>query len=489
MTVLDDLAVGAELETLRRLAAAKLDAEVIRGQLYQRYYDSEFNILALMSTEERQTFTAFLAESGANWCELVVNALAERLRVVGFAFGGDSDLAWQLWKASAMNADSELVQTDALVTGRGVVLVQPDDDGDNPTGVELTAESPFECTVLYQPGDRRTAIAGYKRFAGLDSQLYPYPIWTGEPLGSTTEVLITPQVVATWLAGSNEPVVLPNPAGIVGMVEIIPQPRTAGPPRSELASVIPIQDRINTTIFSRLVASDYGAFRTIWATGVKLARQVMQVTDQDGVTTDTVQYVAPYQIGANRLLANENPQAHFGAIPESTLQGYLASVEQDVSQLAAITQTPAWYLMPIVNLAADAIKAAESGLVAKAERRAKHIGEGWEQVMRVALAMAGRPPLPKGEGDVIWADFETRSLSQLTDSLVKMRTLGVPIKELWRRWGATPAQITEWEQMRKDEAAEPQLVPAPVPAPSTGRANFPGPTEPVAPPAGPPEAP
>ena len=481
MTVTDELALTTQgLEALRHAGAAKLDAQVLRAGIFQRYYDSEFDILAILDTDEREAFRKLLAVAGANWCELVINAVAERLQVVGFAFGDASDDAWAIWKANGLNADAELVQTDALVTGQGFVMVQPDDDNDNPTGVDISAESPFECSVIYQPGDRRERIAGYKRFSGLDPQAFPWPAWTmGEPAAGSTEVLITADVIATWAAGASDPIVMPNPSGVVGLIELVPQPRTAGPNRSELTSAIRIQDRINTTLFNRMVATDYGAFRQVWAAGVKMARQVYQVTDDQGQVVSTESMVKPFDVGANRLLVSENPNARFGSFPGDPLAGYLASVEQDVDQLAAITQTPTYYFRPIQNLAADAIKAAEAGLVAKVARRATHLGEGWEEVMRTALVMTGRARVNLAEGAVIWKDFETRSLAQLTDSLVKMRTLGVPIEALWALYGATPAQIEEWRAMRTAEESGPQLAPQPLPAPASGKSKAGAPTLPV----------
>ena len=467
-----------QLEALRKAAASKLDMQFMRGRRFQFYYDGEYEIIALLDTAERQTFRKLLQESGADWCELVVNAVAERLQVQGFRFtDGGSAVAWQIWQDSCMDADAEMVQTDALVTGQSFALVQPSDD--SPTGVEITAESPFEATVLYQPGDRRQRIAGYKRFSG-DAMEYMWPAWMGAPATGQTEVLITPEVIVTWPAGGNGPEIAPNPSGLVGMVEIMPQPRTWGPPRSELTPAAPIQDRINTTIFNRLVASDYGAFRQIWATGVKIPRTIAQVTGEDGTTQETVAFAAPFQVGADRLLANENPAAKFGSFAESTLAGYLASVEQDVNQLAAITQTPPHYLLgQIANLSADAIKAAEAGLVAKVSRRALHIGEGWEEVIRTAFRIIGHPAASDRSGEVIWKDFETRSESQRVDALVKMRTLGVPIEVLWARWGATPQEIELWRQMRTQEESGPQLAPQPLPAPATGRSKAQAPELPV----------
>jgi hypothetical protein len=430
-----------QLDDWRSACSAQLDWQIPRVLWYQSYYDGEPAIIAMLDTMERQTFRRFLDESQANWCELVVNATAERLKVVGFRFAESSDQAWLIWQANCMDSDSELVQTDALISGGSYALVQPDES--NPTGVSITAESPLEATVLYAPGNRRERAAGYKRFLDPVSR-------------QATDVVMLPDVIATWPPNAQEPIIAPNPAGVVTMVEVVPQPRTYGPHRSELDSAIPIQDRIHTSIFNRMVGMDYGAFRQIWATGVRLAREV--VTNEDGSETITVR--RPYDIGANRLLTNEDPSGKFGAFPGDPLSGYLSAVDQDIEAMSAITQTPAYYLThgKLVNLAADAIKALDAGLVAKVTRRALHIGEAWETVMRLALGLIGDPGATDVQAEVIWADFESRSQAQLTDALVKMATLGVPREILWQRWGATPQEVAEWKAM--NEANPPPPVPA-----------------------------
>ena len=422
------------LDDIRQAAAQKLSFQQAQAAQYLAYYDNEPPIVALLDTEERQTFRRFLDESQTNWSELIVNSVAERLSVVGFSWGDSSDAAWQLWQANQMDADAELVQTDGLVTGSGFALVQPDDD--SPVGVSITGESPLEVTCLYAPGNRRERIAGFKRFTDHALQV--------------TEILILPDVIATWAPNAGEPVVEANPAGLVGLVEIRPQPRTIGRPRSELDPAIPVIDRIHTTTFNRLVASDYGAFRQIWATGIRLARQL--ITSADGSTTELA--VKPWDIGANRLLTAENPDARIGALAGDPLAGYLAAVAEDITHLAATTQTPAHYLVGrMVNLSADAIKAAEAGLVAKVRRRMLHIGEAWEEVTRIALGLIGDPGAAMLDGEVIWRDPETRSDAQVVDALTKMATLGVPREVLWAKWGATPTEIQQWQGMADGQAA------------------------------------
>ncbi|MBO0815329.1 MAG: phage portal protein, partial [Actinobacteria bacterium] len=447
MSVMVGTERDAQLAAWRQAARDQLDWQAARAEMFQAYYDGETDVMALMDSEERRAFRSFLRESGANWCELIVNAVAERLQVTGFRFGSqeDNDLAWSIWQANAMDADAEMVQTDALVTGSGFVLVQPDDD--NPSGVSITPESPQEATVLYEPGSRRRRAAGFKRYA--EGGAADAPSVLAATAGSYTEILILPELIATWWPGEQYAQIDPNPLGEVGLIELVPQPRTYGAPRSELTPALVIQDRINTQIFARLVSADYGAFRQIWASGVRMARKVVSEGGQE-----VTKGVKPFDVGANRLLIGEDPAARFGSFPEATLQGFLNSVEQDVNQLAAITQTPPHYLLgQLVNLSADAIKAAEAGLVAKVGRRALHIGEGHEEVMRTALAIVGNAAAGNVAAEVVWRDFETRSESQLVDALVKMRGLGVPLEVIWERWGASPQEITRWKQLAAEEAA------------------------------------
>jgi hypothetical protein len=433
------------LAWLRARASNRLDWQAARFRRYNDYFDGEEEIAQVrISSEERAMFQALREEAIGNWAELIVNAVNERLQIVGFRVGaGGSDTLAALWAASGMNADAELVNRDGLVGGSGFALVQG-----GPDGVEISAESPEETTVLYEPGSRRRRAAGYKRFTE-DPDDYG--------ADRREEWLITPDVIARWYGTDEEPDIQANPAGVVGLVELTPQPRTKGAPRSELKSALPIQDRVNLTIWNRIVALDYSAFRQLWTSGVKMARETVG-QGPDG--QPEIKLKPPFELGPQRLWMAEDPAAKFGAIPASDLAGYLAAVEQDVEMLAAITQTPAHYLLgKMVNLSADAIKAAEAGLVAKVGRRAAHLGEGWAEVARTALHLAGEPGAADPELEVLWADFETRSEAQRTDALVKMSTLGVPQQVLWEKWGASPSEIRRWQQLaREDEAARAAAV-------------------------------
>jgi hypothetical protein len=125
----------------------------------------------------------------------------------------------------------------------------------------------------------------------------------------------------------------------------------------------------------------------------------------------------------------------------------------------------------MVNLSAEALKAAEAGLIHKIYQRRRFLEEGLERTMRLA-------GFASSQARIVWKSPEWRTEGELVDALVKMGTLGVPREVLWERWGATPQEIERWRQLNEDSldramagdlAAEYGPKPAePAPAPPEG---------------------
>ena len=147
-------------------------------------------------------------------------------------------------------------------------------------------------------------------------------------------------------------------------------------------------------------------------------------------------------MAVNKILIAEENGAKCGQFAAADLTGYLKGKEADVHDIAAITSTPPHYLLgSMVNLSAEALKAAEAGLIHKIYQRRRFLEEGLERTMR----LAGSPRRRRA------SSAEPRSTEgELVDALVKMSTLGVPRGVLWRRWGATPQEIERWRQLNED---------------------------------------
>ena len=484
MTVIEpavDVAPLGERDAVawRDVLLAELAARQAILRTHFAYYEGD-HPLPRAPKAARDAYKRLLRQSRTNWVQLVVDAVAERLAVVGFRFGdqaGDAD-AWRIWQANGLDADSELAQTDALTCGVNYVSVWPDEG--SPVGVTIAAEHPYQTVIAFDPDRRRHRLAALKAW----SEPGVLRCWLVLPEASfewvadaraleTVRADDSRAVSASWtLVDESE-----NVMGVVPFVELRPWPRTRPlkvgelPGRSEMDGVIDIQDRINTTILNRMIATEYAAFRQKWATGLQLPTARDPVTGEevvDAAGNPTVE--SPFEIAVDRLLVAEDAAVKFGEFGESELAGYIKSVEADVQHLAAITKTPPHYLLgAIVNASGDALKAAETGLVSKVRRRAGHFGESWEEVMRLAFTAAGDARAADFEAEVIWADFETRSEGETVDALVKMASLGVPREVLWQRWGASPQEVERWKRMATEDALRDALAgPVGIPAPTGG---------------------
>jgi hypothetical protein len=442
--------------------------------LHFAYYEGD-HPLPRAPKQALDAYRRLLKQSRTNWMQLIVDAVAERLSVVGFRFGdqgGDSD-AWMIWQANHMDADAELAQTDALTCGVNYVSVWPDDA--NPTGVSIQVEHPSQTIVAYDPNHRRDRIAAVKAWD--DPQwLHCWLTTATESIEWAAERRARPtanEQPMSYFGGASWELVSydANPLGEVPIVELRPWPRTQPltigrlPGRSEMDGVVDVQDRINTTILNRMIATEYAAFRQKWATGLTLPTARDPVTGEEIIDSlGNPMHQSPFEIAVDRLLVAEDADVKFGEFSESDLKGYIDSVDDDVAHLAAITKTPPHYLLgKIVNASGDALKAAETGLVSKVRRRASHFGEAWEEVMRLAFSAKGDPRAVDFQAETIWADFETRSEGELVDALVKMSSLGVPYEVLWQKWGASPQEVERWKGMAAEQAAL-QALAVPVPS-------------------------
>jgi hypothetical protein len=211
----------------------------------------------------------------------------------------------------------------------------------------------------------------------------------------------------------------------------------------EVETFIPLFARIDQDTFDRLVVQRFGSWRVRYATGM-----VEPETDEE-------KRAAAQLLQVGDILMNESPDAKFGTLDVTPLDGYIHAKESDIEELAAVSQTPSHQLTgKMVNLSAEALAAAEASLNRKVEERKKVFGESWEMVLRVAAHVAGDEAGARATAaEVRWRDMESRSLAQVADALGKMaQMLGVPPAALWERIpGVTQQDVERWQTMA-DEA-------------------------------------
>ncbi len=470
----ETIAAGVPEDSARLIArlGGRLDERHDRLQKYDDYYQG-VQRLTFATSKFRQTFGSLFSAFSDNFCDLVVDAVEERLDVEGFRVGrakGEKltgglneaeQTAWRIWQANQLDAYSQIAHTEALIKEQSYVLVWAG-TGDTP---EITVEDAFSTIVAYDPVSYTRRTSGLKRWIDDDGYLC-VTLYLPDRIekyrssrakstsGNWTDLS---KVLLERRAVPGEDFPLRNPLGAVPLVALVNRPRLGGKGRSEIAGVVPIQDAINKLVTDMIVASEYSSFRQRWATGIEVP------TDEStGLPVESL------QSATDRMWASANEQAKFGEFDASDLRPFVGGVEMLIQHVASSTRTPYHYFLQHGGQppSGESLRASETGLVAKARRKQRHFGEAWEEVIRLAGKVIGDDVLGNVEAtETNWRDPESRTEAEHVDALVKLASIGVPHEQLWENAGYTPQQIERFleqrarePQVEEDEADEPDAA-------------------------------
>jgi hypothetical protein len=450
--------VGSPEWWLTRLHA-RLMAERPRLDLLDRYYWGDHPLAQIPPELHAKYLTQFqeiLRQSRANFMQLVVDATANRLRVQGFRLSASKDEkadqeSWDIWQASQMDAEHRLAVRDTLTKGRGALSVW----GGEPFPV-IAVEDACQTIVESEPGNRRKRAAALKvwvdDWTGVDrANVYlPDGIHKFQRIreADLPPNQLVPAVVPDkgpppkeWIELADE--FVKNPLGVVPIIPLVARPDSYGCGHSEIEGVLAIQDRINGTIFNRVLAGWFAAFRQKWATGVEIP-----------IDPETNQPSEPWSQAITRMFVSESENAKFGTFDSTDLEPYLKAHEQDVKDIASITFTPRHFLIQQgQEPSGDAINSAEAGLNAKCMDRQQQLGESFEEALRLARRFAGDTDAPV-DSEIVWADPRDPAVVEAakTDAIIKQHAAQlISTSMAQEQLGYTPQEI---ERMSKDIVRE-----------------------------------
>lgn len=354
-----------------------------------------------------------------NYYGLIARAPVERMRVVGFRFGaepGFDEDAKMIWAQNDFDYQSQFVFEYGAVYGEAFILVSPKaEDEKYPT---LTYESPRTCIVERDPVRPTRLQAGLKLWADnitervmavlyLPDAIYTYDgpslTETSGILPSMSERLLTP---ANFTPVKKEA----NPLGDVPFAHVEWQPGC----KAEAEDVKTVQDRVNLTMLDRLVISRSQAYRQRWVSGITVPK----------TKGKNPAAKAPFDPGADILWVTENPETKFGDFEQSDLTMILDCIRDDIIDMAALSKTPAQYLMGrLANISGDTLAQAESGFVSKTKRRMVSAGWGLERAMKLAFKYMNDSRATEVDVEVVWDDPEVRTRAENADATVKEATV------------------------------------------------------------------
>lgn len=427
-------------ELLQKLLQ-KLDEPIARYSELEQYYTGT-QPLAFLSPEAKEALGTRFGRMASNLPRLAVTSLSERLRVTGFT-GAD---LWDDWLRNDMDQESATAHREALLLGSTYVIVWADRLG-RPL---VTVESAKQMACMRDPGTRRITAA-VKRW---------------ETDTTTEAVLYGPDEIVRYRANQTGATVdgfkavesIANPLGVVPVVRLLNTDRILDEGVSEIEDLKPLCDGLAKVLTDMMVSSEYVGRPRRTATGIELVEE--PVLDDAGNPTGETVAVNPFPEG-NRMMVSENHEAKFGQLDAADLGGYEAAVRVLLGQVMAVSALPAHYVGQLSDTpaSADALRAAEASLTARAEARQQQFGRSWEDVARLMVAVRdGADPL-QVDVRVKWADASTRSVAAEADAVTKLFAAGLlPASYALQRLGYSDDEILNIRVARRAETLDAQGV-------------------------------
>ncbi|QPB09763.1 portal protein [Streptomyces phage Shady] len=392
-----------------------------------------------------------------NWLPWVVAAPLQNLHVDGFRpSSGKGDEVWDVWQSNRMDARQGAVHEGALVYGHSYVAVIPEPDG-----------------PAIRPMSAMRSWAAYDDPASDEFPLYAVQIFEHPDTGQLERCRYFDDEAIYDIAfrdnGTAEATkVQRHGFGVTPVIRFAASMDLLGRSVGLVQPLIPVADRINQSWFDLLIAQTFGSFKVRYATGMAPPLDIDPVTGEVRVDPETGEPLyRAVQFDPTRVMMAEDPDTKFGELSETSLDGFLKSIETSVQHMAAVSQTPPHYLLGnMANLSADALAAAESSLMRRVEDLKQAFGEAWESVLRLCAKALGKTKLANDrKAQVVWRDTGSRSLAQTADAYGKLvQMVSVPAEALWDKLpGFTQTDVDRFRELKDKADAKAEEIAAQAP--------------------------
>lgn len=447
-----------ELRTIQNLAR-RHDAELPELERFDRYYEGTQPLTYMQPDILREVWDR-IRPVIIFWPQMVVDSIAERLRLEGFATGDeelDSEL-WRVWLANHMQLGMRQVTEDALVMRRSYICVGTN-ERDDQTPI-VTPESPLE--IFHDPDPRtREVRAALRRVSEIDPTTGGVAKRYATLYLPNVTIWCTGDGVAGWVEERRDE----HNLGRVPVVPVVNRPRLRGATksaqnatverygRSDLEPIIPLSDSANKLATDMMVAAEFTAIplRALFGVGPDAFR------DKDGNPMTVLQAL----MGKVLTIPDDAVKAYEWAAGQ--LQNFTGALDSMAKVVASVSGLPPHYLgMSSDNPAsAEAIAGSESRLATRAERKQDSLGCGPSEAAQLIRRFQTGQWDPKVSGVRLdWRNVRTPTIGAMADAAVKLFSTSpsiVPLKQTRQALGYTEPEI---EAMELEDAVAAQRSPA-----------------------------
>lgn len=424
--------------------ASRLSKRVDESQWRAGEFISRYNgdsPLSFLSPEAQTALGGRLKRVSANYCKLAVDELAQRMRIVGLAVGGqaDGDL-WASWRRSGMVAGAGHVTKAALITGRSAVTVWSN-DGSTPV---VRPESALQCAWTLDPLSG-AATEAMKRWRDAATGTIRAALYLPDRTVLIQSKSHVPEQGFVPPDGWNVTGEIPNPLGVPLLVPITNAQtiETAVWGDSEMAPLMTANDLLEKFLTDAAVNSETFSRPQRVISGLEELP-----TDADG------NVINPFSSELKTWIMTEQ-DVKAVQLP-SDFGSYDRLIPLVLKVIAALSGLPA----SVVGLStdnptsADAIAASGLVLTSRAEDRALVHDPGWSTALALQVALRDGGDPRKVDASVIRSDPRYSSEAAEADAVSKLVGTGLLSKSAaLRKLGYSPDEISQIERDTARESA------------------------------------
>jgi hypothetical protein len=412
--------------------------QAARYRKSRRYYAGEQD-LQFASEKFASTFGNLFREFALNLCPAIVDAVRDKLKIEGFGLaeklatnyknGTNSETGNaaasqidRIWRENRMAIRAGEVHKEALKNGDAYVIVWPGADG----RVRIVPQSAETCTVHYDEDEPGRIAWAAKAWRDADKRtrlnLF-FPDRIEKYVADDRHGKFLPDAKSFSEPHADEGVRVPNPYGIVPVFHFANNADIGAFGRSELDDAMAVQDGLNKSVLDMLVAMEVCSFRQRWIAGIEVK-----------IDQETGKEITPFTTGMNNVWMTENAEARFGEFGASDLEQFLKVKDGFRIDMASVTGTPLYYLMPQIRgfPSGESLRKAETRFLAKVRDRQEQFGAVWEDVMSFALRLAGQPDITL---TTHWEDPSPSNERDVLENLRIKHDLGVSPEQILREAG------------------------------------------------------
>lgn len=423
-----------------------------RTRLLNDYYEGMHRLeqLGLAIPPELKRFTVCV-----NWPRVVVDAIEQRLDVVGFrmpgADGADSAL-WDVWQYNDMDEQAAAAHVDKMALARSYATVGTNlEDPEYPL---ISVESPMELITVRDP--RTRAVTAALRLYGSGNTTAVGAYTNSAELLDDHATLYLPNVTRWLVRVGDRWVDEVDPdfhnLGVTPVVPFINRSRVTRVTNSfsegvsEMSDIIPIADSASRAITNAQLATETVAVPQKYALGVSKGDFV----DGDGNPLPV------WETYFGSVWANGSKDVSVGQLPSADLGNFEKAIDMYSRLGSGVTGLPIEYFGLATNNppSADGQRAGETRLIKRAERQQTATGNGWEAVNRLVFRFRdGDWNDDARRLETLWRDAGTPTIAQVTDAIVKEYQSGLTDWETAQEnLGRSPETIARMKKRRQADA-------------------------------------